>query len=89
MRRRRRSDASSTAASLHAGSTTCDPALDHSAYWFPTLSDGGAALTPDRATFYYTAETTDPRLVQTIPDGLMMIAGDATLGSRQPGPLFR
>src|SRR5438093_4455010 len=51
-------DASSTAASLHAGSTTCDPALDHSAYWFPTLSDGGAALTPDPATFYYTAETT-------------------------------
>ena len=37
-------DASSTLGTLLAGGTTCDPAVDRSAYWVPTLLENGVPI---------------------------------------------
>jgi hypothetical protein len=71
-----RTSASSTAASLVGGPTTCSTTADSSAYWTPVLYQHGRPLTPGTALIYWRRQpgNTDP--VQAVPVGLQMIAGD-------------
>ncbi|HXZ99513.1 MAG TPA: DUF1996 domain-containing protein [Candidatus Binatia bacterium] len=65
--------ASSTAAGLRGGPTTCANRGDGSAYWTPALYDDGAIVTPVRASLYWIAPRTSN--VVTTPEGLQLIAG--------------
>jgi hypothetical protein len=78
-----RTSASSTAASLRGGSSTCSTAADASAYWTPVVSQHGAALTPQAALIYWRRPAQDTEAVQTIPAGLQMIAGNESATAPQ------
>ncbi|MCE7984641.1 MAG: DUF1996 domain-containing protein [Caldilinea sp. CFX5] len=70
-------DANSTAESLLAGGTTCDPVSDRSSYWAPTLYDAqGVEVSMERATFYYLVHINAPTTLQPFPIGLKIIAGN-------------
>lgn len=69
-------DASSTAASLRGGKTTCSTSADASAYWIPVLYQNGKALTPKSSLIYWRQRGSSASSVHTIPEGLQMIAGD-------------
>jgi hypothetical protein len=72
----RSTDAFSTPESLRKNGedSSCAPAADASAYWFPTLYARGKVVLPMVAIVYY-ARQGDP--VQPFPPGLRMIAGNA------------
>jgi hypothetical protein len=74
-------DASTTAASLRGGSTTCDLELDSSTYWVPTLFVGTEPITPLAGVVYYTKHVTGS--VVAPPVGLKMVAGNPTARRRQ------
>jgi hypothetical protein len=77
-------DAGSTAASLMAGGTTCRSVADRSAYWSPALLAGGRPVTPTHVQAYYrTPVGADAESVRPLPNGLEMIAGDATATAAQ------
>ncbi len=78
----RSTDASTTAASLLGGETTCQPETDASAYWVPTLFERGRHVNPLTAIVYYVRRTHDR--VVPIPPGLKMVAGDQYATRRQP-----
>jgi hypothetical protein len=72
-------DAASTAADLARQETTCDKRADTAAYWHPTLYDGDAVVEPRSLVAYYRAAPgVAPTDVEVFPEGLAMIAGDAT-----------
>lgn len=77
----RTTSAYSTYGSLRSGSTTCRRADDSAAYWVPALYQGMQAVLPQGATVYYRRATLAQ--VRTFPNGLRMIAGDATATSPQ------
>jgi hypothetical protein len=78
-------NASSTLASLSAGSTLCDQRLDRASYWAPALYEGDAMVQPTGSVAYYRpGERVDPVSVQPYPDGLEMIAGDSSALESQP-----
>jgi len=79
----RTTNAFSTFGSLRSGSTTCQRPEDTAAYWVPTLYQGTQAVTPLGATIYYRRATLGE--VHTFPNGLRMIAGDATATRPQGG----
>ncbi|MEO3753068.1 DUF1996 domain-containing protein [Streptomyces sp. B6B3] len=63
---------------LLASDSTCDPAIDLSSYWVPTLFVNGQAVQPQSATFYYLGEgVNDPSRIQPLPQGLKIVAGNA------------
>jgi hypothetical protein len=66
--------ASSTAASLVGGASSCEDLGDASAYWVPTLFAAGRALRPLVGVGYYVRRTREP--VRAFPQGLVMIAGN-------------
>lgn len=70
---------SSTCQILFQG-TTCNPIVDKSAYWIPTLLDPlGNPVEIKRATFYYqNRDIEDLSSIQSFPNGLRIIAGDAS-----------
>jgi hypothetical protein len=78
--------ASSTAASLLGGPTTCSTSADASAYWTPVLYQNGAPITPTRNLIYWAGlQTRRPTAAETTasvpsvtapPAGLELIAGD-------------
>src|SRR5207248_2767644 len=73
-------DANSTAASLHAGGTTCSTADDTSGYWEPTMYFHDVIRHAVRVSVYYVGNgNTIP-----VPDGLQMIAGNAHATSPPP-----
>ena len=75
----RTTDAFSTAASLTAaGSTSCKPAEDLSAYWIPSLFQDGKLIDPIEVTVYYGSRLKDPTRTQPFPPGFRMITGDAS-----------
>jgi uncharacterized protein DUF1996 len=76
-------DATTTAASLLGGESSCEDVGDSSAYWVPTLFAGRRALRPLVGVGYYVRRTTEA--VRAFPKGLMMIAGNAR--ARKPQPL--
>jgi hypothetical protein len=78
-------DESSTRDELLAGGSSCDPTVDRSAYWVPTLLRDGAPVDPVRITVYYQVKRPqDPAKVQPMPAGLRMIAGSARATTPQP-----
>lgn len=68
-------DAYSTLGTLLGGGTTCDPAVDLSAYWVPTLLENGLPVEPEEAKVYYLTAHDDPGAVRPFPPGLRMLAG--------------
>lgn len=65
---------------LQAGDTTCDPVVDLSSYWVPTLFVDGEAVAPQSATFYYLGEGVNDAVreaIQPLPEGLKIVAGNA------------
>ena len=74
-------NAFSTYGSLRSSSTSCRRAADTAAYWMPTLFQGTTPVLPTGATIYYRRGTLQE--VRTFPNGLRMVAGDATATSAQ------
>jgi hypothetical protein len=77
----RATNASSTAATLRGGTTSCRLPADTAAYWVPSLIVGGQVVEPVDAIVYYVRRTFED--VQAFPAGLQMIAGDARAQSAQ------
>lgn len=76
--------ATSTAASLVGGRTTCSTSADASAYWTPVLFQNGRPLTPGRALIYWRRQADDTAKVSAVPTGLQMIAGNEAAMAPQP-----
>ena len=74
-------DAFSSFGSLRSGETTCMRADDTAAYWVPALYQGTTEVLPVAATVYYRRGTLAE--VNTFPNNLRMIAGDAKATSPQ------
>jgi len=75
--------ATSTAATLVGGSTTCSTSHDASAYWTPVLYQNGVSITPLRNLIYWARlDGTSPSVVAP-PAGLEMIAGDENASAPQ------
>jgi hypothetical protein len=62
-----------------AGSTgNCDPAVDISSYWVPTLYRNNQPVLPSIITFYYLGEgVNNPASIKPTPVGLKIVAGNA------------
>jgi uncharacterized protein DUF1996 len=70
-------NANSTLASMRAAGTGCKRGEDKSGYWIPTLYKYGSPVAATSMTVYYRTAGRDPSVIQQLPDGLQMIAGDA------------
>ncbi|WP_199442149.1 DUF1996 domain-containing protein [Umezawaea beigongshangensis] len=71
-------DAHSDHASLARATGNCDPVVDLSSYWVPTLYDGATAVPPTGITFYYLGEGVNaPAAIRPTPVGLKIVAGNA------------
>jgi hypothetical protein len=68
--------ASSVTTRLVGGGTSCSTSADASAYWTPVLYQRGIALAPTSALIYWRAPVGAHSSVQTVPEGLTMIAGN-------------
>lgn len=79
-------DASSTVDELLAGGTTCDPLVDRSAYWVPTLLENGEPVYPEQATFYYFIGNDVRTKIRSFPLGLRIIAGNGSRTGPTDGP---
>jgi len=66
-------NAFSTAATIRASPTSCNPPLDHSSYWTPTMIKDDVYYSPEKTTFYYHAFFRHAE-VEPMPLGLSMIA---------------
>ena len=82
----RTTNASSTPESLRAGGTTCVMPGDSSGYWVPALFKNGVRVLPTatskNALFYYRrGGIRSETVLQTIPDGLKIIVGNAQASS--------
>jgi len=69
-------DANSTSASLlTTGNSTCDGGLmNTSSYWVPAIVQEGRPIVPSGSNMYYKTGNAD--VVQPLPHGLKMLAGD-------------
>ena len=84
-------DANSTAASLRAGGTKCAIAGDRSSYWAPALYKNGtrvlpAAMAKNALIYYRRIGAPTGVTVQSIPEGLKMIIGNAHAHSAADSP---
>jgi hypothetical protein len=81
-------DANSTPESIRdAGNSTCRGGIaNRSAYWVPTLIDtrDNTPLKPDTFSVYYKIAALAAPMVQPLPAGLRMIAGDPTASGPHP-----
>ncbi|MFI6266934.1 DUF1996 domain-containing protein [Micromonospora sp. NPDC051006] len=78
-------NAHTTLPDLVRSPTTCNPRVDVSSYWVPTLYNNNVPVEPAIATFYYLGEGVRADVVantQPIPQGLRIVAGNA----RATGP---
>jgi hypothetical protein len=66
--------------------TTCKPVVDHSAYWVPTLYEAATGKPVETTGFrvYYRSIRNNSDGIMPMPNGLRMIAGDAT--KKKPTP---
>ena len=71
-------NADTTFDSLMTSTTTCNDSADHSAYWVPTLQRNGVAVQPIRSSVYYLVGGRQASTIVAPPNGLKMVAGDAT-----------
>jgi hypothetical protein len=73
----------STVASIaNTGNSTCRGGiLNRSSYWVPSVIDTrtGTPIRPTTSNFYYKNGAINPALIQPVPLGLRMIAGDAKM----------
>jgi hypothetical protein len=62
-----------------AGATgNCDPAIDLSSYWVPTLYRSNQIVVPSIVTFYYLGEgVNNPGAIRATPVGLKIVAGNS------------
>jgi hypothetical protein len=74
--------ASTKAAQLVGGRSTCESEFDSSAYWMPTLFVGTDDITPLTSIVYYVNRSQEK--IVAPPKGLAMIAGNADAKRRQP-----
>lgn len=73
-------NAASTLASLEVSGGSCNPAIDISSYWVPTLYANDVAVEPTGTTFYYLGEGVRDDVIariQPFPRGLRIVAGNA------------
>ncbi|MEU8386719.1 MULTISPECIES: DUF1996 domain-containing protein [Micromonospora] len=73
-------NAKTTLPDLVNSPTTCNPRVDVSSYWVPTLYRDNVAVEPAIATFYYLGEGVRADVVantQPFPLGLRLVAGNA------------
>ncbi|MBO4206905.1 DUF1996 domain-containing protein [Micromonospora echinofusca] len=84
----RSADAYSTLQSLSLGTTNCNPQVDLSAYWVPTLYKNGVPVAPEHVTFYYQG-ITDRANVKPHPRGLKIVVGNALATSPDQNPAAR
>lgn len=78
-------NAHTTVTDLLNGPSNCNPAVDKSSYWVPTLYNNNAPVEPTITTFYYLGEGVRPDItarIQPFPLGLRIVAGNA----RATGP---
>jgi len=68
--------ASSTSSTLLGKPTTCSTSADASAYWTPVLYQNGQALQPVSALIYWRQTKALASMVQPMPAGISLIAGD-------------
>ena len=73
-------NAGTTVDDLANGPSNCNPAVDRSSYWVPTLYQDGVAKEPVITTFYYLGEGVSDAVreqIQSLPYGLRIVAGNA------------
>jgi hypothetical protein len=75
-------NAFSTTASLLAGGTSCPTVDDHSAYWFPTMTNNGVPVLP-HAIIYYKAGIKAYNTIRAFPPGLRFKTGSDTATAAQ------
>jgi Domain of unknown function (DUF1996) len=75
---------SGAAGLLAAGTTSCAAPADTSAYWVPALYRNGRRIVPKAMTVYYRTAGRPAQTIQTLPQGLEMIAGNETATAAQP-----
>jgi hypothetical protein len=64
--------------SLQAGRSNCNPSVDLSSYWVPTLYNNNQPVEPNIVTFYYLGEgISNPGQIQPYPLGMRIVAGNA------------
>jgi uncharacterized protein DUF1996 len=60
------------------GAGNCNPLIDISAYWVPTMYRGTTEIPPSTMTFYYLGEgVNNPGAIRPTPVGLKIVAGNA------------
>jgi len=84
----RTTNANSTLQSLAAGTTNCNPTVDLSSYWVPTLYKNGVATPPESVTVYYQG-ITDGRNAVPHPRGLRYVIGNAQATHPDQNPSAR
>ncbi|MEW9553519.1 DUF1996 domain-containing protein [Nonomuraea sp. NPDC050783] len=86
-------NAHTTLTDLQNGATNCNPAVDKSSYWVPTLYRDGAPVEPAIVTFYYLGEGVRDDVIartQPLPQGLRIVAGNAkATGTGDPSSIAR
>ncbi|WP_250005819.1 DUF1996 domain-containing protein [Actinoplanes sp. M2I2] len=78
-------NAFSTTQDLLNANSNCNPSIDKSSYWIPTLYNGNTPVEPTTGIFYYLGEGVRDDLIaqtQPFPLGLRIVAGNA----RATGP---
>ncbi|MEV7182034.1 DUF1996 domain-containing protein [Kitasatospora sp. NPDC093679] len=73
-------DANSDLGRLEQSGGTCNPAVDTSSYWVPTLYADNVPVEPTGTTFYYLGEGVRDEVIaqtQPLPRGLRIVAGNA------------
>jgi hypothetical protein len=73
-------NASTTLPDLVNANSNCNPAVDRSSYWVPTLYVNNAPVEPSIVTFYYLGEGVRDDIIaniQPLPIGLRIVAGNA------------
>ncbi|MCK2244685.1 MULTISPECIES: DUF1996 domain-containing protein [unclassified Crossiella] len=71
-------NANSNLQSLAGATGNCDPLIDISSYWVPTLFKDNVPVPPRFMTFYYLGEGVNrPQDIRSYPLGLKVVAGNA------------
>jgi hypothetical protein len=84
----RTTNANSTLTSLSAGTTNCNPTVDLSSYWVPTLYKNGVATAPESVTVYYQGITL-PQQAVPHPRGLKYVIGNSQATHPDQNPSAR
>ena len=84
----RSTNAFSTLTSLRAATSNCNPSIDLSAYWVPTLYRNGVPVAPESVTVYYQG-ITQPAQAQPYPPGLKIVVGNNLATSPDQNPAAR